>query len=160
MNARRKLIAALSEDSMGGIATLSDVDHAEQLADAYRAEVLREAAQHVRNVRQAGALIQTPVEDLLDEEADRAEGKASATAPTATPELTNRQARLLTAIRTYGAEWTTRRALHFFALTDPGVVQRGTARRDLATLHRAGHLVLVNDPDNRHYVLNTRKAGA
>lgn len=44
MNARRKLIAALSEDSMGGIATLSDVEHAEQLVDAFRAEVLNEAA--------------------------------------------------------------------------------------------------------------------
>lgn len=40
MSARRQLIAALSEDSMGGIATLQDVDHAEQLVDAYRAEVL------------------------------------------------------------------------------------------------------------------------
>lgn len=42
MNARRKLIAALSEDSLGGIATLQDVDHAEQLVNAHRAEILRE----------------------------------------------------------------------------------------------------------------------
>lgn len=42
MTARRQLIAALSEDSMGGIATLSDVDHAEQLVDAHRTEVLAE----------------------------------------------------------------------------------------------------------------------
>lgn len=43
MSARRQIIAALSEDSLGGIATLADVAHAEQLADAYRAEVLAEA---------------------------------------------------------------------------------------------------------------------
>lgn len=42
MNARRYLIATLSEDSMGGIATLQDVDHAEQLVDAHRTEVLAE----------------------------------------------------------------------------------------------------------------------
>ena len=44
MSARRKLIAELSEDSMGGIATLQDVERAEQLVDAHRAEVLAEAA--------------------------------------------------------------------------------------------------------------------
>lgn len=38
------LIAALSEDGLGGIATLADVDRAEQLVDAYQAEVLRKAA--------------------------------------------------------------------------------------------------------------------
>jgi hypothetical protein len=71
--------------------------------------------------------------------------------------LTDRQVRLLDALRTHGGEWTTRRVLHLYALTDPGVVQRGTARRDLAALNRAGHLVLVDDPDNRHYILKTRK---
>lgn len=40
MSARRQIIAALSEDSMGGIATLHDVAHAEQLVDAHQAEVL------------------------------------------------------------------------------------------------------------------------
>ena len=40
LSARRQLIAALSEDSFGGIATLSDVDRAERLADAHAAEVL------------------------------------------------------------------------------------------------------------------------
>ena len=43
MSARRKLIAALSEDSLGGIATLQDVDHAVQLVDAHATEVLAEA---------------------------------------------------------------------------------------------------------------------
>jgi hypothetical protein len=42
MSARRQIIAALSEDSMGGIATLHDVAHAEQLVDAVVAEALAE----------------------------------------------------------------------------------------------------------------------
>lgn len=43
MSARRQIIAALSEDSLGGIATLQDVDHAVQLVDAHATEVLAEA---------------------------------------------------------------------------------------------------------------------
>lgn len=39
MSARGKLIAALSSDSLGGIATLQDVTHAEALVDAHDAEV-------------------------------------------------------------------------------------------------------------------------
>lgn len=50
MNARRKLIAALSEDSLGGIATLSDVDHAIQLVDAYRTEAITKAVGRLRAV--------------------------------------------------------------------------------------------------------------
>jgi hypothetical protein len=96
-------------------------------------------------------------EHASDDAAARAEQASSR--PSADAGLTDRQARLLEAIRTHGGEWTTRRVLHLFALTDPGVVQRGTARRDLATLHRAGHLVLVDDPDNRHYALNTTGGG-
>lgn len=42
MSARRHLIAALSEDSMGGVATLQDVEQAEQLVAAHRTEVLAE----------------------------------------------------------------------------------------------------------------------
>lgn len=42
MSARRQIIAALSEDSLGGIATMEDVAHAEQLVDAHRTEVLAE----------------------------------------------------------------------------------------------------------------------
>lgn len=85
--------------------------------------------------------------------------KATAEAAPATPGLNERQARLLDAIRTHGGEWTTRRVIGLFALTDPGVVQRGTARRDLEALNQAGHLVLIDDPDKRHYALHTRKDG-
>jgi len=48
MSARRQIIAALSEDSYGGIATLQDVEHAEQMVDAHRAEVLEEGASLLR----------------------------------------------------------------------------------------------------------------
>lgn len=40
MSARQQIVSRLSEDSMGGIATLHDVDDAEQLVDAHRVEVL------------------------------------------------------------------------------------------------------------------------
>lgn len=50
MSAQRQIIAALSEDSMGGIATLHDVTHAEQLVNAYRVEMLRTEATNLRRV--------------------------------------------------------------------------------------------------------------
>ncbi|MYR61143.1 hypothetical protein GTY54_34605 [Streptomyces sp. SID625] len=70
-----------------------------------------------------------------------------------TPGLTPRQARLLDAIRTWGGQWNTCRVLALYSLTDPAIVQRGTARRDLDALHRAGYLALVDEPSNKHYVL-------
>lgn len=45
MSTRDELIRRLSEDSMGGIATLHDVTEAEKLLDAYKADVLRELAE-------------------------------------------------------------------------------------------------------------------
>jgi hypothetical protein len=50
MSARRQIIAALSEDSMGGIATLHDVAHAEQLVDAHRTEVIAKAIGRLRAI--------------------------------------------------------------------------------------------------------------
>jgi hypothetical protein len=50
VNARRHLIAALSEDSLGGIATLADVAHAEQMVDAHRTEVLAKAVGRLRAI--------------------------------------------------------------------------------------------------------------
>ncbi|KND45303.1 hypothetical protein [Streptomyces stelliscabiei] len=64
MNARRHLIAALSEDSLGGIATLADVAHAEQLVDAYRAEILAEAKIEVVAWLVKKAAEGTPIGDL------------------------------------------------------------------------------------------------
>ncbi|MFF8447911.1 hypothetical protein ACF06Q_09440 [Streptomyces leeuwenhoekii] len=45
MTVRQQIIAALSEDSHGGIASLADVAHAEQLVDAHRAEVITALAE-------------------------------------------------------------------------------------------------------------------
>ncbi len=141
------------------IANHPDPDAASRALAMAKAAVLRRAADALNALPQdyecdpgwgdaAGRLRRT---------ADGIEGKSSRQAD-ATPGLTERQTRLLDAIRTYGGEWPTARVLHLYALTDPDVVQRGTARRDLDALHRAGHLVLVDDPDNRHYVLH-RKDG-
>ncbi|QJT04404.1 hypothetical protein G9272_32320 [Streptomyces asoensis] len=77
MSARRQIIAALSEDSHGGIATLHDVDRAETLVTAHRAEVLAEGAALLRRQSDArtgrtahnSGLIAGAV--LLDRAADR-----------------------------------------------------------------------------------------
>jgi hypothetical protein len=154
MSARDEIAAHFTSDTL-----------ADQLLNAYRTEVLAEGAALVEDRACDADFTETPdhITGLREavELLTRAAGeKSSRPAADATSALTERQTRLLDAIRTHGGEWTTRRAQHLFALTDPGVVQRGTARRDLATLHRAGHLRLVDDPDNRHYALNTRKGGA
>jgi hypothetical protein len=93
VSARRQIIAALSEDSLGGIATMEDVAHAEQLVDAYRIETLRDEASNLRRVEREevpeGALgtktglLKAAL--ILDERADLAGQKATASAPTATP---------------------------------------------------------------------------
>ncbi|MFI6251455.1 hypothetical protein [Streptomyces sp. NPDC051016] len=177
MSARDELIEIVTRDpqSSGG-----DTTWATDLVDAHQAEVLAADGQAydgelamlrtlIRTLR-AVARTDDPLPELrrllwLHAEDDagarnQADGKNTRPTAAATPGLTLRQTRLLSAIRTHGGEWTTRRVLGLYALTDPSVVHRGTARRDLATLQRAGHLVLVDDPDNRHYVLHTRKDGA
>ncbi|MFB8772151.1 hypothetical protein [Streptomyces broussonetiae] len=128
-------------------------ENRDDLLDAYRAEELHKAADVLAPVYPGAA-------KRLRQLADQPVGKSSRPAADSTPGLTVRQQRLLDAIRTHGGEWTTRRVLHLYALTDPGVVGRGAARSDLTALARAGHLVLVDAPDNRHYVLHTRKDGA
>lgn len=97
MSARRHLIAALSEDSLGGIATLNDVTHAEHLVDAYQAEVLRGEATNLRRIEReevpAGAfgtktgLLKAAL--ILDERVDNLREKTTpTTAGTAvTPEF-------------------------------------------------------------------------
>ncbi len=95
MGARRQIIAALSEDSLGGIATLQDVAHAEQLVDAHRAQVLNEVADYVEQRRLARADIVTDfdrgrraAEGCVVEELRELAGagqEATAAAATATP---------------------------------------------------------------------------
>ncbi|MFE3169290.1 hypothetical protein [Streptomyces sp. NPDC059224] len=170
MSARDDLACAVTPELNG--------PGANQLIDAYRAEVLAADGQaydgELAMLRTLVRTLRTVVRDddqlpevrrLLwlhasDDAAAReqAKGKSSRTLADATPGLTERQQRLLGAIRTYGGQWNTARVGSLYALTDPGVVQRGTHRRDFEALHKAGYLVLVEEPDNRHYVLH-RKDG-
>lgn len=140
-------------------------------ATASRALALAVAAAEVAVLRRAADAINALPQDYecdpgrgdaaerLRRTADGIQEKATAPAAPATPGLASRQARLLAAIRTHGGEWTTSRARSLYALTNPNVVQRGTARKDLEALTQAGHLMLVDAPNNRHYVLH-RKDGA
>jgi hypothetical protein len=82
MSVRRQIIAALSEDSYGGIATLTDVERAEQLVNVLVAEVRREDA----------ALLsrhgyELPADLILRRATADAGEEASAQAPTATPDF-------------------------------------------------------------------------
>ncbi|MFF4752683.1 hypothetical protein ACWD5R_11295 [Streptomyces sp. NPDC002514] len=87
MSARRQIIAALSEDSMGGIATLEDVARAEQLVDAHRAEVLREAADRIDGTSAISAAVHatTELRRIAREKCSRA--AADATPGPADPRL-------------------------------------------------------------------------
>ncbi|NUR42035.1 MAG: hypothetical protein HOV73_18305 [Streptomyces sp.] len=140
-----------------------DRELARKLIANLRAETFREAAQHVRNVRQAGALLSTPVDQLLDEEAARVEEKSSRPTVDATPDKAaareRRLAQLLDTIRTHDGKWTSHSVQQIRRTT--GVpAQRGTARRDLAELARRGHLTQHGASDNRYYTLRRRTGGA
>ncbi|MFF6829587.1 hypothetical protein [Streptomyces longwoodensis] len=147
MNARDRVHAMLPILDSPAEADAREAEFDRRL-DAFRAEELHAAADTLAPIYGAAAMRLRQL----------AEGKSSQSAD-ATPGLNPRQARLLDVIRTWGGEWNTARVRHTYALIAPEAVQRGTARRDLDVLHRAGHLVLVDDPDNRHYVLR-RKDGA
>lgn len=67
-----------------------------------------------------------------------------------------RLAQLLDTIRTHGRHWSAGRVQNLRRLTG-GPTQRGTARRDLAELHRRGHLNQHGPLDGRFYTLRTRK---
>lgn len=77
---------------------------------------------------------------------------------TSTSSREQRLAQLLDTIRTHGVRWTAGRVQNLRRLTG-GQVQRGTARRDLAELHRRGHLIQHGPEDGRFYTLKTRKGG-
>lgn len=63
-----------------------------------------------------------------------------------------RLAALLHLIQERGGRWPAGR-LHKLRRTTGGPVQRGTARRDLAELHRRGHLDQHGPDDGRYYQL-------
>ncbi|WP_330236115.1 hypothetical protein [Streptomyces sp. NBC_00566] len=151
MSARQKLYAALMA---GGPHSPARSEKATRLIDALLIEA---GVQYVTcQTCGAGYEVGQPCQTCAFD-ARMAEEQSSRPAADAAPGLTERQARLLDAIRTHEGQWTTARALSLYALTDPGVVQRGTARRDLDALHRAGHLVLVDDdPNRKHYLLHRK----
>ncbi|GAA1065292.1 hypothetical protein [Streptomyces asiaticus] len=65
---------------------------------------------------------------------------------------------LLAVVRREGGTWTTRRAQEVYRPL--GIVQRGTARRDLALLAKRGHLVEVPDEHDTAYRVNQAGGGA
>ncbi|MEX3101193.1 MULTISPECIES: hypothetical protein [unclassified Streptomyces] len=72
--------------------------------------------------------------------------------------MSSREQRLtdtLTLIQGDGGEWGAGR-LHRYRRAHGGAVQRGTARRDLATLHQRGYLT-QHRPDDGRYYTSTRK---
>jgi hypothetical protein len=68
-----------------------------------------------------------------------------------------RLAALLDLIRSQPGRWTAGR-LHRRRRGEGGPVQRGTARRDLAELHRRGHLTQRGPQDGRFYQLREEVA--
>lgn len=102
MSARQRLVAALIQNRPGGrLATLADVEHAEQLVDAYRAAVLREGATELDRIANqveakvtarygAASGIGPGVADMVREGVrtlrDMAKEKATVSAATATPQ--------------------------------------------------------------------------
>lgn len=63
-----------------------------------------------------------------------------------------RRAALLATVRTVGGRWTTTDAHLLYGRSAP---QMGTGRRDLAALHRAGHLDRHDDHGRRYYTSRT-----
>jgi hypothetical protein len=171
MSARRQIIAALSEDSLGGIATLADVDHAEHLVNNLVAEVRREDAERLLNERRNHinrAVFCDGIKhaaDQLTQWADEDRENATAEAATATPGPTGRVAQLLDAIRTAQGHWTTVTAYRFYrdhlrGLDHiPNTQLRAVARGDLRDLAAWGHLLRHEQTGRQYYTLNSRKDG-
>jgi hypothetical protein len=161
MSVRRQIIAALSEDSYGGIATLHDVAHAEQLVDAYKAEMLAEAADYFEQRRPSRAdavsdfdrgrraTVGWVVEELRDQAG--AGEKASAQAPTATPTDTNRRARLLHEITFDGGRWKSGDVARWYQTQGLTGLDVRAARHDLATLRDSGAITQHDTAGVRFY---------
>ncbi|MGS2588046.1 hypothetical protein [Streptomyces hebeiensis] len=150
MNARERL-AAMIRTNPGSMTVWSTVEASTAL-DAYRDEVLAEAAEtlEARGYRLLGDMVRSIVTAGPEEKA------SASTAPTATPPaLEARLAQLLDTIRTRLGKWSTGVVMEVRRSTG-GPTQRGTARRDLAELHRRGHLTQHGAGDGRYYTL-TRK---
>ncbi|MFE2967503.1 hypothetical protein ACFXKC_28295 [Streptomyces sp. NPDC059340] len=79
--------------------------------------------------------------------------------------LTGRLGDLLAAIRRQRGRWNATRVVRLYRRLDsaadiPDTSVRAVARGDLRDLAAWGHLVLHDEPSNRHYTLNSPKGGA
>ncbi|WP_031039781.1 hypothetical protein [Streptomyces sp. NRRL F-5650] len=88
----------------------------------------------------------------------RTQEKSSRPAADATPESAREQrlAQLLDTIRTHRGEWRASDIVTLRRLTG-GPTKRSTARRDLAELHRRGHLNQHGPTDGRFYTLRRKR---
>lgn len=89
------------------------------------------------------------------------ETAGATTAPAAG--LTGRLADLLHEIRRQRGRWNATRAVRLYRRLDtaadlPATKVRAVARGDLRDLAAWGFLTLHDEPSNRHYTLNSRKA--
>ncbi|NUS76735.1 MAG: hypothetical protein HOV70_11115 [Streptomyces sp.] len=152
---------------------------AERHLDAYRAEVLAEAADKIAGVdfhpnasancsylaegfaRRLRALSAEPVDpSKAARMQDAAETLAAARRTPARPPLSSRLALLLAHVQEHGGEWTTRRVQKLYAAEETPAPLRTTARKDLHALHAMGWLVLdTTDPGRRCYRLNHAHGG-
>ncbi|MGW4388237.1 hypothetical protein [Streptomyces sp. NPDC004685] len=136
------------------------VDEAEGILQAYRAEVLREAADFVGNDDDCdcGGCDSCVPRKLADGLRVLAVEKATAAAATATPPLSDRLAALLAAIHAQGGEWSTAKVQALYRKSDPVAPLRATARKDLHALHAMGHLVQHDERGRQFYTFNTAPA--
>ncbi|WP_432138960.1 hypothetical protein [Streptomyces sp. bgisy154] len=116
---------------------------------------LRVAALRKEDLGEVRRLLVAHAEHEMD-----AREKCSPRGADATPDKASardtRLAQLLDTIRTHPGKWTTG-LVQDIRRTTGGPTQRGTARRDLAELHRRGHLLRHGAGDARFYTLKTRK---
>jgi hypothetical protein len=146
----------------------------QQILADYDAEALHEAANrlHTECGQQADRQLFSDgihhASGLVRQWANEAQEKATSngvqpSAGAATPGPTGRVAQLLDAIRTRRGRWNTNRAAQLYrdSHIEPPDAQwsrtRTVARGDLRDLHAWGHLVLHDEPSNRHYTLSFRK---
>lgn len=135
-------------------------DIAAELHDAIRAEAFANAADLVHAMADphctCGGCDSCAARGYAEELRRKAEEKATAPAAKATPDRVDQ---LLDTIRTHRGKWTVNRVRDVRRLTG-GPTQRSTARRDLAELHRRGHLQQHGPQDGRFYTLTTHKGVA
>lgn len=137
-------------------------NEAEGLLDAYRAEVLAEAAEFVGNDDDCdcGGCDSCVPRRLAARLRAMAAEKSSRDAANATPPLTDHLAALLAAIHAHGGEWSTAKVQALYRKPGPEVPLRATARKDLHALHAMGHLVVHHERGRQFYTLNDCAGGA